>query len=200
MSANIAKIANITRFFLLAKNTHDKYRKNRKNNKSNKNQDLEKKEAKKGPEMFANIAKIANITRFFLLAKNTHYKYRKNRKNNKSNKILDLENKKPRRTPKCPQISQKSQILLFPLRKLREQFASKFLLTRSILDISDNFNENVSAPISEESWLHHFKSRHSIDPTNSTHEHEIHRELYSLEHEKEQFTHLDYEITEREIR
>ena len=34
---------------------------NRKNNKSNKNQDLEKKGAKKGPEMSANIAKIANI-------------------------------------------------------------------------------------------------------------------------------------------
>ena len=66
--------------------------------------------------------------------------------------------------------------------------------------MSDTFNENVPAPISEESWLHHFKSLHSIDPTNSTHEHEIHRELNSLEHEKEQFTHFDYEITEREIR
>ena len=40
-----------------------KYRKNRKNNKSNKNQDLEKKEAKKDPEMSANIAKL---TRMFL--------------------------------------------------------------------------------------------------------------------------------------
>ena len=37
---------------MLAKNTHNKYRKN---NKSNKNQDLEKEEAKKGPEMSANI-------------------------------------------------------------------------------------------------------------------------------------------------
>ena len=44
----------------------NKYRKNRKNNKSNKNQDLEKKEAKKGPEMSAIIPKIANITRIFL--------------------------------------------------------------------------------------------------------------------------------------
>ena len=43
-----------------------KYRKNRRNNKSNKNQDLGKKEAKKGPEMFANIAKIAKVTRIFL--------------------------------------------------------------------------------------------------------------------------------------
>ena len=38
-----------------------KYRKNRKNNKSNKNQDLEKKEAKKDPEMSANIAKVTRI-------------------------------------------------------------------------------------------------------------------------------------------
>ena len=38
-----------------------KYRKNRKNNKSSKNQDLEKKEAKKGPEMSANIAKVTRI-------------------------------------------------------------------------------------------------------------------------------------------
>ena len=53
-------------FFLLTKNTHDKYRKNRKNNKSNKILDLEKEEAKEGPEMSANIAKIANITRIFL--------------------------------------------------------------------------------------------------------------------------------------
>ena len=40
-----------------------KYHKNRKNNKSNKNQDLEKREAKKDPEMSANIAKITNLTR-----------------------------------------------------------------------------------------------------------------------------------------
>ena len=38
------------------------------------------------------------------------YKYRKNRRNNKSNKNQDLrKKKKPRRTPKCLQISQKSQ-------------------------------------------------------------------------------------------
>ena len=48
---------------MLPENTHDKYRKN---NKCNKNQDLEIKEAKKGPEMSANIAKIANVTRIFL--------------------------------------------------------------------------------------------------------------------------------------
>ena len=40
-----------------------KYRKNRKINKSNKNQDLEKKEAKKDPEI---SAKIAKVTRIFL--------------------------------------------------------------------------------------------------------------------------------------
>ena len=45
-----------------------------------------------------------------------------------------------------------------------------------------------------------WQSLHSIGPTNSKHEHEIHRELNSLENEKEQFTHFDYEITEREIR
>ena len=43
-------------FFLLAKNTRDKYRKNRNNKKSNKNQDFETEEAKRGPEMSANIA------------------------------------------------------------------------------------------------------------------------------------------------
>ena len=43
-------------FFLLAKNTRDKYRKNRNNKKSNKNQDLETEEAKRGPEMSAMIA------------------------------------------------------------------------------------------------------------------------------------------------
>ena len=44
---------------MLAENTRDKYRKN---NKSNNNQDLEREEAKKGPEM---SAKIAKVTRFF---------------------------------------------------------------------------------------------------------------------------------------
>ena len=61
MPANNEKIANITRIFLLAKNTHSKYRKNRKNNKFNKILVLEKKEPKKGPEMSANIAKITRI-------------------------------------------------------------------------------------------------------------------------------------------
>ena len=63
MSANIAKV---TRFFVRAKNTRDKYRKNRRNNKFNTILDLEKEESKKGPEMSVNIAKIAKITRIFL--------------------------------------------------------------------------------------------------------------------------------------
>ena len=36
-------------------------------------------------------------------------------------------------------------------------------------------------------------------PTNFRHEHEIYREVNSLEQEKGHFTHFDYEITEREI-
>ena len=36
-----------------------------KNNKSNKNQDLEREEAKNGPEMSANIVKIAKVTTIF---------------------------------------------------------------------------------------------------------------------------------------
>ena len=51
---------------MLPKNTHDKYPKNSKNNKSNKNQDLEKEEAKKGPEMSSHMAKNAKVSRIFL--------------------------------------------------------------------------------------------------------------------------------------
>ena len=51
---------------MLAKNTHDKYRKYRKNTSCNKIPDLQRKEAKKGPEMSPNIAKIAKVTRIFL--------------------------------------------------------------------------------------------------------------------------------------
>ena len=61
MSANMAKIAKVTRFFMLAKNTHDKYLKYRKNTKCNKIPDLQGNEAKKGPEMCANIAKVTRI-------------------------------------------------------------------------------------------------------------------------------------------
>ena len=59
----LKQMRKVTRMFLLAKNTHDKYRKNI---KCNNIEDLESKEAKKGPEMSANIAKIAKVTRIFL--------------------------------------------------------------------------------------------------------------------------------------
>ena len=42
--------------------------------------------------------------------------------------------------------------------------------------MNDTLNENIPTPISEESWLDHFKSLHSIDPRNSTRENEIYRE------------------------
>ena len=64
MSANIAKMAKVTRiFFLRAENTRDKYGKN---SKFNKILDLERQETKKVPEMSVNIAKIAKVTRIFL--------------------------------------------------------------------------------------------------------------------------------------
>ena len=44
---------------MLAKNTHYKYRKN---TKCNKIPDLQRKEAKKGPEMSAKIAKVTHIS------------------------------------------------------------------------------------------------------------------------------------------
>ena len=53
--------ANVAKEIIEKKLCHkitNKYRKNRKNNKYNKNQDLENKEAKKGPEMSANITRI----------------------------------------------------------------------------------------------------------------------------------------------
>ena len=62
----IAKIAKVTRIFLGAKNTRDKYRKN---NKSNKIPDLVRKEAKKGPEISANIA-IRLILQYFATVSN----------------------------------------------------------------------------------------------------------------------------------
>ena len=51
---------------MLAENTHDKYRNYCKKNNCNKIPDLERKEAKKDPEMSPNIAKIAKVTRIFL--------------------------------------------------------------------------------------------------------------------------------------
>ena len=57
-------------FFMLAKNTHDKYRKYRKNNKCNKIPDLERKEAEPAFQRAKNIlvtfAIFADISGFFL--------------------------------------------------------------------------------------------------------------------------------------
>ena len=33
--------------------------------------------------------------------------------------------------------------------------------------MSDTLDQNVPAPITEEPWLHHFRSLHSIEPTKS---------------------------------
>ena len=64
MSANIAKIAKVTRIFLACEK-HDKYRKN---NKFNKILHLEKEETKNGSKMSANIAKKIPVT-FAIFAK-----------------------------------------------------------------------------------------------------------------------------------
>ena len=78
MSANIAKIAKVTRCMPVelfeikidtighycvprSKNTPYKYCKNRKNNKLNKIHDFGKEEAKRDPEMSAKIAKVTRI-------------------------------------------------------------------------------------------------------------------------------------------
>ena len=65
MSANIAKIAKVTRIFLASQNTPYKYPKN---NRYKKIHDFGKEEAKRAPEM---SAKVAKATGFFMLAK-TH--------------------------------------------------------------------------------------------------------------------------------
>ena len=60
--------------------------------------------------------------------------------------------------------------------------------------INDTIVENVSAPISEETWLNHFQSLHSNDPSTSTQRQQIYNELQSLEKEKEQLNYLDRTI------
>ena len=55
MSANVAKIAKVTRIFLACESTPYKYLKN---NRYNKIHDFRKEEAKWVPEMPANLAKI----------------------------------------------------------------------------------------------------------------------------------------------
>ena len=66
--------------------------------------------------------------------------------------------------------------------------------------MNDTIDENVTAPISEETWLSHFQSLHSNYPRTSIHHQGVYDELLSLEKEKEQFNYLDQEVTEQEIR
>ena len=58
MSANVAKIAKVTRIFLACESTPYKYLKN---NRYNKIHDFGKEEAKWDPEMPANLAKVTRI-------------------------------------------------------------------------------------------------------------------------------------------
>ena len=64
----------------------------------------------------------------------------------------------------------------------------------------DTIDDNVPAPISEETWLNHFESLHSNDPKNLIDRQEFYNEMQSLEKQREQLNLLDYQITEQEIR
>ena len=66
--------------------------------------------------------------------------------------------------------------------------------------MNDAIDENVPAPISEETWLNHFQSLHSNDPRTPINHQGVYDELLSLEKEKEQLNYLDQEVTEQEIR
>jgi len=66
--------------------------------------------------------------------------------------------------------------------------------------MNDTIDENVSASISEQTWLNHFRSLHSNDPRTSINHQRVYDELLSLENEKEQLNYLDQEVTEQEIR
>ena len=96
MTANVGKIAKVTRIFLACESTPYKYLKN---NRYNKIHDFGKEEVKWDPEMSGNLAKV---TRIFHVSKDTEMAEIAN-----CNKIV--EKKKPRETPKCRQIPQKSQ-------------------------------------------------------------------------------------------
>ena len=63
-----------------------------------------------------------------------------------------------------------------------------------IKSMNDTIVENVPAPISEETWLNHFQSLHSNDPSTSTQRQQIYNELQSLEKEKEHLNYLDRTI------
>ena len=58
MSANVAKIAKVTRISLACESTPFKYLKN---NRCNKIHDVGKEEAKQDPEMTENLAKVTRI-------------------------------------------------------------------------------------------------------------------------------------------
>ena len=111
---------------MLAKNTHDKYRKYRKNNKCNKIPDLERKEAERfqrAKNILVTFAIFADISGFFLASFVS-----------KSWFLLDLLFL--RFCDICKWFSHIIFSQSFLLRQLRRKIASKFLLTRSILDIS----------------------------------------------------------------
>ena len=62
--------------------------------------------------------------------------------------------------------------------------------------MSDTIDENVPAPISEETWLNYFQSLHSNYPRASINHQGVYDELLSLEKGKEQLNYLDQEVTE----
>ena len=62
--------------------------------------------------------------------------------------------------------------------------------------MSDTIDENVPAPISEETWLNYFQSLHSNYPRTSINHQGVYDELLSLEKGKEQLNYLDQEVTE----
>ena len=51
--------------------------------------------------------------------------------------------------------------------------------------ISNTVDDNVPAPILEETWLNYFESLHSNDPKNPIYRQEFYNEMQSLEKEKE---------------
>ena len=71
---------------------------------------------------------------------------------------------------------------------------------RCLKSMNDTIDENVPAPISEETWLNHFQSLHFNDPGTSINHQGVYDEVLSLEKEKEQLNYLDQEVTEQEIR
>ena len=75
----------------------------------------------------------------------------------------------------------------------------KALYWSCLKSMSDTVDDNVPAPISEETWLNHFQSLHSNNPNNPIDRQHFYNEMQSLEKEREQLNFLDYQITEQEI-